>query len=67
MGRPKKQKALRDKVITTKVTAHEYDVYSKLAEDMNLNLSIIVRLALIDYAEKVRKDGRYTKEEKETL
>lgn len=60
MARPKNTKPLKDKVITTKVTTQEYDVYSKLAEDMQLNLSIIVRLALIDYVEKVRKNGRDT-------
>lgn len=60
MARPKNTKPLKDKVITTKVTTQEYDVYSKLAEDMQLNLSIIVRLALMDYVEKVRKNGRDT-------
>lgn len=60
MARPKNTKPLKDRVITTKVTTQEYDVYSKLAEDMQLNLSIIVRLALMDYVEKVRKNGRDT-------
>ena len=48
MGRPKKQ-VVKEKTLLARVTLEEYAKYNELAEEMGMNVSTLIRAALIQY------------------
>ena len=48
MGRPKKE-VVKEKTLQARVSLEEFAHYNELAEQMGMNVSTLVRLALISY------------------
>lgn len=50
MSRPKKEKEIvKCKVLQARCTLEEYAYYSELAEELGMNVSTLIRIALINY------------------
>ena len=51
MGRPKKE-VVKEKTLQARVSLEEYAHYNELAEEMGMNVSTLIRAALINYTKE---------------
>ena len=51
MGRPKKE-VVKEKTLQARVSLEEYAHYNELAEEMGVNVSVLIRMALINYTKE---------------
>lgn len=49
MSRPKSNKPIKEKTLLARVTLEEYAFYSEFAEQIGVNTSTLIRMALIQF------------------
>lgn len=52
MSRPKSNKPIKEKTLLARVTLEEYAFYSEFAEQIGVNTSTLIRMALIQFCKE---------------